>query len=139
MNDKIRPEEIRKTQTLERKKRMSKDGGEVLDPKPRFVKTGIKKPESIQDQIKRMIRSERMAQAANKEGYESFEEADDFEVGDDYDPKTPWEEDFEGQFDQKATGKEFVEEKPIDKNNTDDSKKGDSDESNSEDDSNKNN
>lgn len=42
-----------------------------------------------------MVRSERLAQEAAQAGYESFEEADDFEVGDDYDPSSPYETDFD--------------------------------------------
>lgn len=42
-----------------------------------------------------MVRSERLAAEAAAAGYESFEEADDFEVGDDFDPSSPYETDFD--------------------------------------------
>lgn len=56
-------------------------GREIPDPTPLAIPAGLKKPESMQDMIRRFVRIEasRIAQA---EGYESFDEADDFEVDD---------------------------------------------------------
>ncbi len=36
----------------------------------------------------------RMSQLAQERGEETLEEADDFDVGDDFDPTSPWEEQF---------------------------------------------
>lgn len=53
--------------------------------------------DNLGDRVREMIRSERLALAALEEGYETFEEADDFDVDEeDYDPQTPYEEIFEG-------------------------------------------
>lgn len=71
------------------------EGREVMDPKPIAPPIGYKKAPSISDTIRNMIRSERLKQEAEAQGYETFEEADDFDVGDDYDPKSPYEEVFE--------------------------------------------
>jgi len=50
----------------------------------------------VKEQIREMVRSEKLKQEVAAQGYETFEEADDFEVGDDFDPKSPYEENFEG-------------------------------------------
>lgn len=52
---------------------------------------GYKPAPSLADQIREMVRSERLAREAAEAGYETFEEADDFDVGDDFDPSSPWE------------------------------------------------
>lgn len=70
-------------------------GHELPDPTPVAIPVGLKRPESLQDQIRRLVRNELSAHAV-AHGRESFEEADDFEVEDDPpDPRTPWELDFD--------------------------------------------
>lgn len=71
------------------------DGRELMDPTPIAPPIGYKKSPSIAEQIRTMIRSEHLRQEAERAGYETFEEADDFDVGDDFDPKSPYEEVFE--------------------------------------------
>lgn len=56
---------------------------------------GFKPAPSLADQIREMVRSERLAREAAEGGFETFEEADDFDVGDDFDPRTPYEESFD--------------------------------------------
>lgn len=68
--------------------------GEVVDPTPVAPPVGYKKQPTIWEQQRALIRSE-LSRQAEAQGFESFEESDDFEVGDDYDPKTPYEADFE--------------------------------------------
>lgn len=46
-------------------------------------------------QIREMVRSEALRMAAEAAGAETFEEADDFDVDDDFDPTTPYENDFD--------------------------------------------
>ena len=58
-----------------------------------------------------MIRNE-VSSRAQAEGYETFEEADDFEVGDEPELRTPYELDDEQA---RASRSEFIEEQPIDK------------------------
>lgn len=70
-------------------------GRELMDPTPIAPPIGYKKSPSIAEQIRAMVRSEKLRQEAEAEGYETFEEADDFDVGDDFDPKSPYEEVFE--------------------------------------------
>jgi len=79
-------------------RRLTPDGRrENLDPTPVAPPVGYKAAPSLSDQIREMVRSERLALEAAQGGFETFEEADDFEVGDDYDPSTPYEETFDPQ------------------------------------------
>lgn len=71
------------------------DGKEFLDPTPMAPPLGYKQQPSMVDHIRNMIRSEKLRQEALDAGYETFEEADDFDVGDDIDPHSPYEVDFE--------------------------------------------
>lgn len=70
-------------------------GREIMDPTPIAPPIGYRKQPSIAEQMRAMIRSERLREEAAAQGYESFEEADDFDVDDDFDPTSPFEEQFE--------------------------------------------
>lgn len=59
--------------------RFDDQGRELPDPKPVALPLGAKRPESITEQIRRLIRGE-MSRQAVEEGNESFEEANDFDV-----------------------------------------------------------
>lgn len=59
-------------------------GEEVLDPTPLAMPLGYRRPPSLAETISRMIRGE-MSKVAQASGYESFEEADDFDVMDEND------------------------------------------------------
>lgn len=70
-------------------------GMEFPNPVPQAPPLGYKKQPSLMDNIRDMIR--RASEEAAHQGFETEEEADDFEVGDDYDPMdrtTPWEAHF---------------------------------------------
>jgi len=62
---------------------MTVDGKEVNDPNPLFL-PAMKKPLTLQEQIKRVLRTEISQQAAHQ-GLESWEDANDFDVEDDFD------------------------------------------------------
>jgi len=64
---------------------------EETDPVPAFPHVGIDRKKSMAEQIRDMVRSERMAQMAMEAGFETPEEADDFDVGDDVDPSSDYE------------------------------------------------
>lgn len=81
------------------KVRFTEKHEEILDPTPMALPAGMKKPESLHDQIRRLIKSERLQQALEQAGYETEEEANDFDTGEDLDPSTPFEEQFYGEFD----------------------------------------
>lgn len=97
-------------------------GEEIMDPTPIAVPLRFKQ-RSYYDQMREMIRRE-MSQAAQDRGLESFEEADDFDIGDDYDPTTPYEEQFDPDDGVSNFDRQFVQEKPIDQSKP---KEGDGD------------
>jgi len=76
---------------------LNADGSENLDPQPMAPPVGFKPAPSLAEQIREMVRSEKLAREAAEAGFETFEESDDFDVGDDFDPRTPYEEIFDSQ------------------------------------------
>jgi len=71
-------------------------GHEYPDPKPLAASVGFTRPPSIQEMVQRLVRQE-FSRQAEAGGLETFEEADDFVVGDDFDPTSPWELNFDQQ------------------------------------------
>lgn len=69
---------------------LNEKGHEVLDNTPVAKPVGWRPPLTMQEQIQRFVREE-LSRRAAEAGEESFEDADDFEVGDDYDPRSPYE------------------------------------------------
>lgn len=69
-------------------------GHEVPDPTPLALPVGFKTPESLTEQIQRLVRGA-ISQEAAERGEETFEEADDFDVDDELDFRTPYEMDFD--------------------------------------------
>ena len=72
-------------------------GYEIMDDRPLQPPIGYHRQPSLSDQIRQMVRSEALAREAEQSGLETFEEADDFDIGDDYDPRSPYEDDFDPQ------------------------------------------
>lgn len=70
---------------------LDEQGREVPDPVPMAPPVGYQKPFDMFEHIRTLVRSEHLRLAAMENGEETFEEADDFEVGDDYDPTSPHE------------------------------------------------
>lgn len=72
------------------------DGTPVLDPTPMAPPIGYTKQPSMVEIVRDMVRSAQLAQAAEAAGAETFEEADDFDVGDEPDfLLSGWENDFD--------------------------------------------
>lgn len=69
-------------------------GEEIPDPKPMALPVGFERPEALVDTIRRLVRSEELASAAEAE-METFDEADDFDVEEDLRVDSPYEDDFE--------------------------------------------
>lgn len=63
---------------------LDKQGREICNPVPAIFSSDLQRPPSLMDQIKRCLKTELDINAQN-EGIESFEEADDFDVPDDWD------------------------------------------------------
>jgi len=68
-------------------------GQELPNPVPLSPPIGYVKPVSIADQIRQAIRQASFE--AQMAGMETEEEANDFDVGEDTEPHSPWENDFE--------------------------------------------
>lgn len=59
-------------------------GNEIPDQTPVEVPLSFKKPLTLAEEVRRMVRNE-LSQVAENQGAETFEEADDFDVEDDDD------------------------------------------------------
>lgn len=76
--------------------RLNEDGSEKQGRRgPIAPPIGYQKQASLVEMMRSMIRSERLAMAAEAAGYETFEESEDFDAEDDFDPSSPWENDFD--------------------------------------------
>lgn len=73
------------------------DGSEIPDPTPMAPPVGYIKQPSMVDNIRNLIRSERLRQDAETAGAETFDEADDFDIEDDPEPISQY--DYEPEFD----------------------------------------
>lgn len=72
------------------------DGTPILDPVPMAPPIGYKKQPSMVEIVRDMVRSERLAQEAMAADKETFEESEDFDVGDEPGmPASPWANDFD--------------------------------------------
>lgn len=78
-------------------KNKDKAGREIPDPTPMAPPLGYVKQPSMVEHIREMIRGENLRKEALNADMETFEEADDFDVGDDTDPISgyEYEENFE--------------------------------------------
>lgn len=77
------------------KSALDKNGHEMPDPRPLVPAVDLRREPTLAERIRDSVRSERLAQEARSAGAETFEESEDFNVGDDYDPSSPYEEDFD--------------------------------------------
>lgn len=68
---------------------------EVLSDEPVAIPLRFSRQSGFNEVVRQMIRSEQFARDMEKNGVETFEEADDFDVGDDVDPNSPYEEVFD--------------------------------------------
>lgn len=71
---------------------LDEHGHEIPDPQPVEIPARFKRPETLAEQIRRVTQGALSLQA-QEQGFESFEEAEDFEIDDDsFDPSSPYEE-----------------------------------------------
>lgn len=75
---------------------------EKPDPTPMAIPIGFERPPTLAEQVARLVRNERLQAALSASGRETFEEANDFDVGDDFDPSSPYEENFHGKWDEEV-------------------------------------
>lgn len=78
------------------KKGLNPDGTPILDPTPIAPPIGYKKHPSMVEIIRDTVRSENLARLARESGAETFEESEDFEIGDEPpERQSPWENEFD--------------------------------------------
>lgn len=65
------------------------DGKEYPNPKKDVI-TGIYRPPTLKEQIQRVLRTE-LSNQAEKQGFESFEDANDFDIEEDIEPVSEYE------------------------------------------------
>jgi hypothetical protein len=88
---------------------LDKQGREIPDPDPISIPLGFKKPETLAEAVRRLVRSDDWAKKMADDGQETFEEADDFEVGDDFDPSSPFEQVFDPILNKDVSHQEYVD------------------------------
>lgn len=86
--------------------RQDEYGREIPDPNPVEVPLGMKRPETLAEQVQRLVRTSISAHA-EMHGAESFEEADDFDIEEDFDPTTPYETQFDPVIGKDITPADF--------------------------------
>lgn len=75
-------------------------GAEILDPTPIAPPVGYKRQPTMVEHIRAAVKSEMLRREAEALGADTFEESEDFDVGDDDDdPHTPYENDFDPPID----------------------------------------
>jgi len=75
--------------------RLDEKGREILDGRPMEPPVGYNPQPSLMDKIRKMVHDAQIQRDLEKAGVETFDEANDFDVGDDYDPSSPWEQYYE--------------------------------------------
>lgn len=73
-----------------RKALHDENGHEVPDRRPVALPAGFKRPETLAEQVQRLVRTS-LSRQASEQGFETFEESEDFDVGDDVDPASRYE------------------------------------------------
>lgn len=75
--------------------RLDERGRELLDGRPMEPPVGYNPQPSLMEKIRKMVYDAQIQRDLEKAGAETFDEANDFDVGDDYDPSSPWEQYYE--------------------------------------------
>lgn len=81
---------------VEKKPTLTESGAEILDDTPVSIPMRIVRGQYHTEQIQRLVALELSRQAGLQE-FETWEESNDFDVGDDYEPTSPWEEDIDSE------------------------------------------
>jgi hypothetical protein len=88
-------------------------GAEKPSSKPMQIPIGFKKPTNMKAKIHEMIKNERLMYELDNAGLETFEDSEDFDIGDDYDPTSPYEHDFDQGIEYPGDNNGMQEEQPI--------------------------
>lgn len=78
-------------------KSFDEKGQEINGKHKIALPVNFKRPIPLADEIRRLVRNEMFQRDLRQGGVETFEESEDFDVDDDFDPQSPWEQnhDFE--------------------------------------------
>jgi len=78
-------------------KKLTKTGKEILNRTPISIPLGFSRPKSITEQIAEFVTNQKIQEQLDAAGFETFEDAEDFEIGDDYEslPESKYEADFD--------------------------------------------
>lgn len=86
---------------------MDENGWEVPDPKPMAIPAGFRRPETLAEQVQRLVRSA-ISREAEGQGMETFEESEDFDIEDEPDdPSTVYETFFDPIMGRDISAQEF--------------------------------
>ena len=85
---------------------LDKNGHELCDQTTMELPSGFKRPETLAEQVQRLVRTT-VSREAHLAGAETFEESEDFDVGDETDPATPYEAHFDPILGKEITADEF--------------------------------
>ena len=89
--------------------RLDQHGHEVLDRTPLELPAGFRRPETLAEQVQRLVRTS-ISDYAGEKGYETFDEANDFDIEDDpIEPETAYEEVFDPVLGRGVTPREFMD------------------------------
>lgn len=92
----------------EKLKFLDDKGREIPDPSPISVPAAFRRPETLAEQIRRLIRSDKLKQMADDQEMDTFDEAEDFDIDDEFwDPSSPYEEVFDPVLGRGITLDEF--------------------------------
>lgn len=91
--------------------RLDENGWEILDPAPLAIPGNVRIPETLAQTVQRLVRTSVSAYAASR-GAETFEEAEDFDVDDEFDPTTPYEVFFDHVLGKEISAEEFQQHAP---------------------------
>lgn len=90
------------------KAQLDAEGREIPDPRPLSLPLGFKRPETLTEQVQRLIRNS-MSEYAALNDAETFDESDDFDIDDDpIDPETPYEMEFDPVLGREVSPAEFA-------------------------------
>lgn len=70
--------------------RLNEGGYETLDDTPVSLPVRLMRGENIASEVQRLVQAQ-LSMLASNAGYESWEESNDFEVGDDWEPESQYE------------------------------------------------
>lgn len=76
------------------------------DPQPLAIPARMRKPERLQDTIARLVKRS-VDDWAMQNGHETFEESEDFDVEDEVDPRSAFEEFWDPVLERNITAQEF--------------------------------